>query len=53
MKEMISGETATVTSFVGASAPASQSAAAKPQKIPSLCNFRCRALSMALVIAQT
>src|SRR5690348_2212323 len=35
MNEITNGETETVTSFVGASAPASQSAAATPQKIPS------------------
>src|SRR5271165_1537633 len=42
MKEITMGETATVTSLVGASAPASQIAAANPQKIPSLCSSRCR-----------
>ena len=42
MNEITMGETATVTNFVGASAPASQSAAAKPQNIPSLCSSRCR-----------
>ena len=42
MKEITIGETATVTSLVGASAPASQSAAAKPQNIPSRCSSRCR-----------
>jgi len=36
MNEITRGETATVTNFVGASAPASQSAAETPQKIPSL-----------------
>jgi len=34
MNEITKGDTATVTSFVGASAPANQSAAAKPQNIP-------------------
>ena len=33
MNEITTGETATVTNFVGASAPASQSAAARPQNI--------------------
>jgi hypothetical protein len=45
MKEMTTGETATVTNLVGASAPASQIAAAKPQNIPSLCSSRWRNLS--------
>jgi hypothetical protein len=36
MNEITNGETETVTSFVGASAPANQSAAATPQKMPSL-----------------
>jgi hypothetical protein len=42
MNEITSGETETVTNFVGASAAASQSAAEMPQKIPSLCSFRWR-----------
>src|SRR3954454_7048420 len=42
MKEITIGDTATVTSFVGASAPASQSAAARPQKIPSRWSTLCR-----------
>jgi hypothetical protein len=36
MNEITNGETETVTNFVGASAPASQTAADMPQKIPSL-----------------
>ncbi len=42
MNEITTGETATVTSFVGASAPASQSAAARPQNMPSRCSTRWR-----------
>ena len=49
MKEITIGETATVTSFVGASAPASQSAAARPQNIPSRCSRRCRDRSVGLI----
>ena len=36
MNEITNGETETVTNLVGASAPASHSAAEMPQKIPSL-----------------
>jgi hypothetical protein len=36
MNEITKGETETVTNFVGASAPASHSAAEIPQNIPSL-----------------
>src|SRR5437588_5110246 len=42
MNEITKGETATVTNLVGDSAPASHSAAAKPQNIPSSWSFCCR-----------
>ena len=42
MKEMTKGETATVTNLVGASAPASHSAAANQQNIPRNWSFCCR-----------
>ncbi len=48
MKEMMRGETAMVTSLVGASAAASHSAAAIPQNIPSAESVRWRARSVKL-----
>jgi hypothetical protein len=46
MKEMINGDTETDTNFVGASAPASQSAAENPQNSPSFCNICWRACAV-------
>jgi hypothetical protein len=49
MNEITIGETAAVTNFVGASAPANHSAAAKPQNIPSLWSDRRRDRSGSLL----
>ena len=50
MNEITKGDTEVVTSFVGASAPASQRAAAKPQNTPSACSFRWRECSVRLSV---
>ncbi len=51
MNEITSGDTATVTNLVGASAPASHNAADTPQKIPSRCSFRWRDGPLSISIA--